>query len=111
MACDRFIYWTTQTPSREHVTQALRQYLGEAGHLEEHGDRVIATLPGAPSAIWEGLAELYRPPLHDERWFEVWFGDGCIDVITRMSDAYTSAVADGFALAVARFWDGSMGEG
>jgi hypothetical protein len=43
-----------------------------------------------------------------ERWFEVWVGQDCIDVITRMMDEVTNNIAQGFAKLCARWWEGEI---
>lgn len=100
MACDRFIYWTTQTPSREHVTQALRQYLGEADGTTPadlyHEPREAKPQPHLPSWIawdgpegWEGVAPSRPTPgtaaFNDTFWFfdgkDDHLSDDAIDVL------------------------------
>lgn len=41
-----------------------------------------------------------------ERWMEVFWCDGGIDVVTRLADEYTNNIAEGFAELAKRFWGG-----
>ena len=107
MANDRFVYFSSPPPTREHVQWALEDYVRGIGKVEWNS-RFFVTLPGLPSNPAERLSDVLdaRYEVQSERWFEVCLGNDNLDVITRMQDAVTSAIADGFASFAARFWKG-----
>ena len=119
MAQDRFIYWQEQVPSAEQVGSALADYLGEfATKVTLEHDRWTAALVGMQSnphrrvgpevdgfnigVVWDGSIE---------RWLEVFVAENNIDVITRMADPATCALADGFTALAARIWQGRIESG
>ena len=91
---------------------ALRSYVGDAAKISgSNGDEItekdstaFVTLPGKPSAPFNAVVR------DDSRWFEVFFGDDNIDVITRTQDPLLNAVAKGFADCCARFWEAELDE-
>lgn len=112
MAHDRFVYWRKERPTREQLQMVLEDYVLRLGVVEWETDRFFVTLPGkcrhpltrvtdrrAVEAMNEGPRE---------RWFEVYVGEDHIDVITRLMDQVTEDIARGFAVVVARFWDGKL---
>jgi len=116
MGTDRFITWTTERPTRNEIGQALTRYINTSGKVEwlEHGSRFYAEVIGDAMNpfIWKdeaASAELFAPPCN-VRGFEVYVADGePTDVITRGADAFTGAVAEGFAAAIAYRWKGTRG--
>lgn len=106
MARDRIAHLTTASPTLTELREAATRYLGGCGTTETHNGFFCCVLPGAPTPVF---AQLYRDYGH-ERWFEVWRveeGEGkpFVNVITRQADEFTSAVADGFFAAAARYWE------
>jgi hypothetical protein len=112
MAHDRFIHFKGPTrPTREDLGVALEDYLrGVATEVRWDRDRYFITLAGSGSSPFERLGErrfaAWREPGYEGRFFEVWWREGVVDVITRQQDPLTEIVADGFATLAARFWKG-----
>jgi hypothetical protein len=123
MAVDRFINWEKRIPAKSSIRFVLEDYLGDAAEEITYGtlkngkskskdmEFWSIKLRGKPQFPFKRLPEFKKrkgPAIgmepHKERWFEVvWTPDG-IDVITRLSDEYTSVVANGFAAMCARYW-------
>lgn len=117
MAIDRFITWNSarKAPKFKELKAVLEDYLsGAAVKVDEDGQRIYAILQGKPSFPFKRIPTYERDGAyqeqHDERWIEVYWSVGSIDVITRMTDEYTNGVAEGFATLVARFWKGKRSE-
>jgi len=117
MGTDRLITWTTtERPTRDEIGQALTRYINTSGKVEWLDDRsrFYAEVNGDAMNpfIWKdeaASAELFAPPCN-VRGFEVYVADGePTDVITRGADAFTGAVAEGFAAAIAYRWKGTRG--
>ena len=117
MALDRFIHFDHgNVPSAQRVKDVLHDFLGPQNsefRVTEDGDRLTAVLPGRPSEILRRAVpdatpcrcsdeELYG----EERWIEVHIGSDNIDVITRSADAFTNAVAEGFARRATELFSG-----
>ena len=106
MALDRFVYWVDRRP--EDVRKLAEDFFGGgAVHYEDDGSRLYVTLHGAPSNPFErsepGVGLLNRQQI--ERWIEVYYADPkYVDVITRMADSYTNALAEGFAALLAHYY-------
>ena len=114
MALDRFVYWCDQRPTFDEVVRVVRNTLGYVGSVDLNdyeGDlrNFIVSLPGKPTHALEGIApDLPPDSLRDERWFEVVVhGDRCVDVLTRMQDEFTNAIAKSVAATLKRYWAGS----
>lgn len=118
MALDRTIYWSVWTPSSRRPTlRALRlvceDYVrGMGARVMFEGDRFYIALPGTQCHPLRRVAD--PPPYEEperERWIEVWkgrVGDRVIvDVMTRMADPVTNAIAEGLAGVIARWWRGT----
>lgn len=122
MGFDRFVNWTTTTPTFEEIRWVLEDYLGEAGIVTFEADADVPkewlwiTLRGAPSYPLKRVAPehahvaAFAEMMHDPRTFEIFVGEDHISVITRMSDEYTKVVAEGFANLAARWWKGRREE-
>jgi hypothetical protein len=116
MGIDRFVYWKKKLgPSLKETKATLEDYLGGAAlsvtiDVVNDPNRIIALLHGKPSFPFRRNKEVGKSremtEQHDERWLEVYWTKGSIDVITRMTDEYTNVVAEGFAALCARFWQG-----
>ena len=104
MALDRFVYWTTQRPTAEEIGILLEDYLTDAGKVEIQDGRYFATLVGRASNPFKRIAGAHSPEAY-ERFFEVYVGIDCIDVITRQQDEFTNNVAKGFQELCLRFYD------
>lgn len=115
MALDRFVYWRDRRPTYDEVVRVVRNTLGYAGTIEEKNGKkglpwLCVTLPGKPTNALEGIAPnlpLSEEMLPEERWFEVFVHDDCVDVLTRMQDEYTNAIAKSVAETLKRYWEGS----
>jgi hypothetical protein len=112
MARDRFVWFdapapTATAPAADDLGDYLRLYVSDGGTVEWSRDRWMVTLPGTPRDLAGRLGPEDMPEC---RWFEVWRSDESVDVITRMADAFTNAVADGFAARVAERWRGRREE-
>lgn len=109
MAADIFVQFKNKNvPPKDDIQKVLEDFLGEAGKVEWDKDRFYATLQGKPSWAFKRVFKRVSACRDDERWFEVWIGDDCLDIITRQQDHYTNALADGFAKLAANFWDGKV---
>lgn len=112
MALDRFIYWGKKRPTKKQLAIVLTDYLGGVGECTWGGGRWTCTLLGRPTLALRSLYKTFADVDGDMadmprvRWFEVFWGKGNIDVITRQADDYTNAVAEGFTALCARHWQG-----
>lgn len=97
-------------PSREALGKVLKNYVSDVGKVRWDKDRFFVILPGKPKFPFQHIYPRPRGCYHNERWFEVWLGKRCVDVITRQTDDFTNVVAAGYADIVARFWDGKREE-
>ena len=105
MALDRFVFWNEEKPTRKELQQILEDYINIEGAVLWDTDRFMVTLPGKPLWLFQGVVpEKYRKMYPPERWFEVWLGKDCIDVLTRRADNFTDALAETFAVTVARYY-------
>lgn len=116
MGRDRFVYWRKAPPTREAVLHTAREFFGPSALVDDDGgDCVTFVIGPQESNVNHPLATYARE--NDEgrgRWVELWFHDGkrtAVNVETRMSDAFTNYVADGFAVTLAAFYGGTLGEG
>lgn len=115
MSYDRFVRWQSDSrPSREEVGQLLEDFLGspEVGrvHWNEAAQRYVVDLFGPSSHPLrrthgdEWQVGRLKPV---ERQIEVVvYENGELDVLTRLQDEYTSALADRLATIFARGWNG-----
>jgi hypothetical protein len=114
MALDRFITWQDEKPTDEQLLFVLEDFLGGVGEItndptkEGHPWWTIK-LPGTPTHPLRRAFNIEGPMLHEERWFEVYVADDHIDVMTRLGDAFTNALADKFAEVVCRAWRAKSG--
>ena len=120
MALDRFSKFEKgKKPPIKQIRRALEEYIGDGGKVQsgkelnegsdekcnpDNDDWFFATLPGKLSFPF--LSE--EDQEDGERWFEVCCISESenIDVITRQSDSFTNAVAEGFAELIAGRWEG-----
>jgi len=119
MGLDRFVIFHHEKPTLEQLKLILEDYLGDIGATIDYQKACwFVKFPGKPSFPfkrshpdhgWAGAG------LHDERWFEVFFGSlnqkpgedsfgPCVDIITRMQDEIINNIADGFATILKRFY-------
>jgi hypothetical protein len=104
MSLDRFVQWNKKKPDRDEILSALRGYMGELGTIEiDDKGWVFVVIPGKPS---EPLSTMWKRD--DERWFEIFFDDNKIDIITRTQDTLTNCIAEGFAKFCERYWEGTL---
>jgi hypothetical protein len=116
MACDRFVYFRKDVPSRERVQKILENFFGGCGTLSgssNHPSWWTIVLPGKPTSPFEGLPDGHRHPTfgNETRWIEVILqveGGASLNVLTRVQDEFTNAIADGLARAFARFYQGKL---
>lgn len=109
MAQDRFIHFKKAGPSHDDVQKILENYFGGCGSVEEsQANWWIIRLPGKPTSPFEGVDGNGAFPRmgHDtpERWIEVVFSPGKLDVLTRVQDEFTNGIADQLARAFARYY-------
>ena len=117
MSTDRTIRCTGKKPSRGEVKKLLHDFFnGAHDGIKWDRDRFFVRLPGkardalagvdATVGMRESCREGAGAVLPSERWIEVWVNpvDGSFDVITRMADDYTCALADGITAIIARYW-------
>jgi len=114
MALDRFVWWKTKRrPTRDEIGTVLRGFFkGFGARVTWNQDRYFIKLPGEithPLNRIKGAYKQHGPEKgFEDRWIEVWPSkDGkCLDVMTRMQDEVTNALAEGLAQLFARFWEG-----
>lgn len=110
MALDRFVYWKERCPTFQEVQHVLEDFFNGAAEVRRSTDRWICTLPGAPQSPLHRVDRLLveAPDAHadGERWIEVFMHEDSLDIITRMADEYTNALAEGLARIFARYWQG-----
>jgi len=108
MSTDRFVRWRKdKRPLPSEIEAALERYIGIPSTIDRRPDRILVDLPGKagnpfPRPVDE---ELFEAPF-DSRTIEVYIDPLYTDVITRQADEFTCAVAEGFARAIARHWNG-----
>lgn len=122
MAFDRFVYFKGErAPSKTSLEEVLTDFCGAlATKIEWNEDRWYVTLHGHVSHMFQRQPDAYKfyddrnPP---ERWFEVWVKVRrrdkkvtSMDVITRMADEATNALAEAFTERCAVFWGGEREE-
>lgn len=129
MAVDRFIVFKKENiPSVSRIITLIEGYLGDLGTIVDEREefrRIIIILPGEPSCPFKSLISGSRQfeinltglSCHFDRAEDLWNKDAeplydemgpNIDVITRMVDPLTDAVAQGFAELVARFYGAEL---
>lgn len=113
MALDRFIYWNERRATPQQIEMLLHDYLGGIGELCWDKDRYYVTLPGKPTFPFKHLEPTMVGAIENaesqrERWIEIWFGDDCLDVITRQTDHFTNDIAKGLAEMIANYWEGRL---
>ena len=110
MSLDRFIYWQENKPtSFVEIANFLMCYMGCAqkdfsydNTANQH--RWTIGIPGVGCNPNRIIAEL-PDPVSSDRWFEVVLTDESLDVLTRMQDPFTNAIAEGFAEMIARWYE------
>jgi hypothetical protein len=124
MAQDRFIYWESEAPTNEQVGQVLEDYLGSFAVKQTfERRRYTVLLVGKQSNPHRRVGPIIETPggatfnlgavwdEDGERWIEVFVSDDNVDVITRMADPATCALADGLTQLMARRWKGRLEHG
>lgn len=122
MALDRFVCFTNEIPTLSQLQCILEDYLGGIGKIDYQEHCWFISLPGAPSFPFKRIVAEpnLQASLNAERWFEVYVGsisqtkeNGMgpnIDVITRSADELTNTIAQGFAKAIARYYQAEIDE-
>lgn len=116
MSLDTFVYWKQEVPTHEEIQQCLEDYCRGIGVVawDDGTGRWFVDLPGkssfpfarvGPSSRQRRQMEIERSR---ERQFEVWLDNECLDVITREMDEITHNISRGFAVLVARGWEGRL---
>lgn len=106
-------------PARNDVCKLLEDFVGAGGTVRwvDEQNRFYVDLVGTYSDPLRRLDDHFAM-IHNElskeydgsprpRWIEVWFGDDCIDVMTRQADDFTHWLAHGIAWKIGRFWNGT----
>lgn len=116
MGTDRFVYWNKRRPKREEVQHVITDYLGgflDDMRWEKHDARrgvFFITLEGWHSDPLHHIKGAYRipqmPGSDGRRYLEVVVDPKYVDVVTRLGDEATCALAEGLAAVFARFWEG-----
>lgn len=118
MPADRFVRWKGHPPKRALLELVILDYIDDAGevHWHELAHRFYITLRGKHSEVAR-RAGLTTPNVravavsryHEgDRLIEVYVDPEYADVITRMTDDYTSGVAERLAEVLARLFDGEV---
>jgi hypothetical protein len=118
MSADAVVRWSKKSePSKKEIGTALKDYVGNFAYVFWNRDRFYVHLPGnlsfpfrrvGPATVAQRKAWKQEEGIGRRRWFEVYIGEGYIDVITRQMDEVTSVVARGFAALCVRGWKGRM---
>jgi len=121
MAQDRFVYWEGDAPGVAEIGAMLDDYLGGfAVRRTLQNCRHTVVLVGQQSNPHRRVGPIVETPGGDsfnlgsvwddggERWIEVFVDDDNVDVLTRMADPATCALADGFTQLMARRWKGRI---
>lgn len=108
MSHDVFVRWQKEVPAREEIKIILSNYISDGAKLEDSKDRLFVVLPGKPCSPMQHKYPRPVDAYHNERFFEVFFHEDCIDVITRFADEFTNVVARGFAECCARNLNGKI---
>lgn len=129
MSLDRFVRWEDKAPSREELTLVLEDFVGESGVVRwddgAHRFFIVfaAVGPGhqlarvsSPERRAGDVTAASRACAHeryheDIRSIEVFLHDDCLDVITRLADAFTNGVAARLAEEFARLFRGVVEAG
>lgn len=107
MATDRIWAWGApegEAPDLDDVYEALLDYF----HVEACWER-LSRGPHRIFVTLSGYNQRFADEPPEERFIEIYVDDDHLDVITRMQDDYTCAVADGFYKHIARRWQGVPG--
>ncbi len=111
MSLDRFVYWKDRKPTKSEIRVLCEDFVGQAGTVSWSAEcgRFIVDLPGECSDPCRRVLgrQLFSPG--EKRWIEVFIHDDAIDIITRMQDPFTNALAERLAQEFAGFWGGRMG--
>ena len=120
MAQDRFVFWEDKKgPSVEQIGCALTDFLGEfAVDVSYERSRYTAKLAGQQSNPYRRIGPEIAPGVNlgstwaegGERWIEVFIHEYGVDVITRMADPATCALANELAQILARRWKGKLAQ-
>lgn len=115
MARDRFIWFEPgKVPSPNDLDFATRDFLDAlvfSGSWNPDAKRHYFILMGEPSHFARRLPYLPQKSgdyFAEVRGFEVYISDDSVDVITRMADDATNALADELARIIARTWNGRL---
>jgi len=106
MARDLFISLPV-LPEKSLLESVIQSFFGEAGEVEWSEDRWIVSLPGEPSWPYAALLPEVGKDYGPERWLEVFYGNP-INVITRLADPYTNALAKGLAECITLYWESTL---
>lgn len=113
MSLDRFVYFGEKRPTNAQIDIMLAGFFGVCGDVKRYSrTRVYVVLPGRTSSPIAELLGKTCPTAGEERVIEIFYtnGDGTLDVITRMQDAFTNCLAHGLAVCIANFWRGKYKE-
>jgi hypothetical protein len=129
MGQDRFIAWKDKRPTLLEIKQVAENLLGGIGKVEIPADskyHLYILLPGTNTHPLRGLKDTptwVNIPADDitlpkERWIEVFHDDPSderedgevltTDIITRMQDEFTNAIANQLQAVLARWWEGEL---
>lgn len=108
MACDRFVNWREEAPTKEQLHDFIEGFFGSIVSFKYEQDRLFVSLPGKP--IMPSCYGLDPESLPEERWIEIWTSpkDGTLDVITRQADHFTNILADGLTDRLAAWFHGDL---
>lgn len=116
MARNIFVSWNkANTPTFEEVSLILEDYLSGVGTVEVRGDFLLVTLHGKISCAFRRIhgyeskaTAMEEMGATHPRFFEVYFVEEGIRVVTRMADELTNAIAEGFAAMILHFKQGEL---
>ena len=113
MSVDRFVRFDKKKPTLDELKDILECYIEGLGSISYSSNDSVwfVKLPGKPSFPFKTIYPEMDSQAHEERGFEVWVGAliaNNIDVVTRQADELTSAIADGYAKIVARFFEADL---
>lgn len=113
MSCDRFVYWTEDRPTPDQLFAITRDFFGDTATVTRKANGTIYAKMGARSEPLAAVSEYVAKGVELEKAFpvrpqtrciELFPHDNSVDVITRLADEFTDALADGLARLLARYY-------
>lgn len=112
MSQDNFVWWQDSKPTKKEIELVIIQFFGGAvTDIVYKQETFIVHLVGQYSEPLKGLGVDRYELCGEPRTIEVHAGPDCLDVLTRMQDEFTNALATRLAKIFARRWGGRLDNG